>query len=1382
MQQRRGTAAEWTSANTVLSAGEIGFETDTSKFKIGDGATAWNSLPYFVNANDIETGLLDTDEVSEGTINLYFTAQRAVDAVINGSVDTDDIEEGTTNLYFTDQRAIDAVGENLALDALSDVATAGVADGDALVYDTTSTSWVPGSVAIDALNDIADVDTTGVQDGYVLTYDTSSTSWTAQEASGGFKDIVIQNDEVGVASPAGSQWQDGPNVFLEESTYVLTKMVYRDNMFLTYYSGTIAARSTDLISWSTSQTTIAADVPTSSTFVGLLGIDFIDYANGVYLVGGERQLSASTDFVSWTTVLQGSGTASSYQTAAYGSSGWVAFVEQNNLARSTDGISWTNEPFTINTTVLNFKYINGEYWLLGQADLLRKSTDLVSWTSVNSSLPFNANLYDIDYSEDSGYVVVGGYNGLAHSTDGFYFSIKSDTDERELASLYPEMIGSTSYTVSSVANHNGLWVAGGSSYIETSTDGNYWSANMGSRDVDYLLGDIRSILNVDGEWIAVGQTGRTRVSEDVLGPVETNISISSSEVGKILNINRSKIINILVPTNSSESIDIKSELTIVNSGSANAIIYPESGVSINGLDTDFVLNPGASASLLKIDTDEWIARFSNANSLNSNNLNNNYSIYYNSQENEWQSKSIQSFADVETFTHSGGSEIFQEFDQLQFTDNGYVEQSYFSQESNEFILVNQNPDTVFYSSDASSWSTLVDVDYNYSVTAVHGENGYFVTVDDSSGSYGILSTDKITWTTTFSSTAIWPLMASYRNNQYILVGHDSNQDWSATQALAAISTDAINWQTSSLTMAGGPQGGMPLINGVAYGDGLWIVVADYNTYDGEGQAAISTNGISWSTLSANQYIVGQQGNEASNINDVEYYPSIGFIATGHLGMTISTDGLSWSQMSESQFLQDYFYDSRLSSIDSLPVMMRNNRIYTSTNGVSWTTVESSFFDSNISLENLEINSDGDTAIVFKTGQSDIYKTQGVDVSESYRNISSEDLGKLIVADSDYTTRFTLPKNIEKNNSISFTKKKSSDVEILPYTEKKYIRTGYYYPGFGTSDDIFDGVYVNGNYFVVGQDGDAASSTNGVNWTFRTNPFSSPQLDIVSVIHVNDEFYISGQNGWAAKSTDTISWTTIAQSIISGDPNDRLIINNKNGIWFAASSRGVKTSTDTVTWTTLNLNIFKGGLGPITSEKNFLDYSSDSGKYGIAGAGGSIAYSTDLASWTAVDSPSTKLDPTGYTYEIAYNEANKIWTARSFDHAVSYSTDLLSWQASNIPPIENITVFEYDPFSNSWALASSLIDQYFHTSTDLISWSVAGYNTFEILNSVVFNEAGQALYLADDGQVVLWTYGDDTSNSPDVYSTPGNKLRDQWSVATAVSLGNDEWLVTGDLSE
>ncbi len=43
---RRDTAANWTASDPVLAQGEPGFETDTAKFKIGDGTTAWSLLSY----------------------------------------------------------------------------------------------------------------------------------------------------------------------------------------------------------------------------------------------------------------------------------------------------------------------------------------------------------------------------------------------------------------------------------------------------------------------------------------------------------------------------------------------------------------------------------------------------------------------------------------------------------------------------------------------------------------------------------------------------------------------------------------------------------------------------------------------------------------------------------------------------------------------------------------------------------------------------------------------------------------------------------------------------------------------------------------------------------------------------------------------------------------------------------------------------------------------------------------------------------------------------------------------------------------------------------------------------------------------------------------
>lgn len=77
-QVKRGLAADWTSANPTLASGEWGYEEDTGNVKIGDGTTAWISLPYFTGVSAVDsvngyTGVvvLGTDDISEGATNKY---------------------------------------------------------------------------------------------------------------------------------------------------------------------------------------------------------------------------------------------------------------------------------------------------------------------------------------------------------------------------------------------------------------------------------------------------------------------------------------------------------------------------------------------------------------------------------------------------------------------------------------------------------------------------------------------------------------------------------------------------------------------------------------------------------------------------------------------------------------------------------------------------------------------------------------------------------------------------------------------------------------------------------------------------------------------------------------------------------------------------------------------------------------------------------------------------------------------------------------------------------------------------------------------------------------------------------------------------------------
>ena len=60
---RRGTAAQWSSSNPILSDGEVGLETDTRKFKVGNGSGQWTSLQYWGGAGGGASEFIDLTDV-----------------------------------------------------------------------------------------------------------------------------------------------------------------------------------------------------------------------------------------------------------------------------------------------------------------------------------------------------------------------------------------------------------------------------------------------------------------------------------------------------------------------------------------------------------------------------------------------------------------------------------------------------------------------------------------------------------------------------------------------------------------------------------------------------------------------------------------------------------------------------------------------------------------------------------------------------------------------------------------------------------------------------------------------------------------------------------------------------------------------------------------------------------------------------------------------------------------------------------------------------------------------------------------------------------------------------------------------------------------------
>lgn len=121
IQVRRGTAAQWTSTNPTLAAGEFGFETDTNKIKCGTGSTTWNSLSYIGNEGDI-TGVTAGTGLSGGGSSGTVTV--SIDTSVTADLST---AQTLTNKTLTDPKI------NLAFDAETASYTAVLANNGQVV-------------------------------------------------------------------------------------------------------------------------------------------------------------------------------------------------------------------------------------------------------------------------------------------------------------------------------------------------------------------------------------------------------------------------------------------------------------------------------------------------------------------------------------------------------------------------------------------------------------------------------------------------------------------------------------------------------------------------------------------------------------------------------------------------------------------------------------------------------------------------------------------------------------------------------------------------------------------------------------------------------------------------------------------------------------------------------------------------------------------------------------------------------------------------------------------------------------------------------------------------------------------------------------------------
>lgn len=88
IQFRRDTAANWASVNPVLADAEVGVETDTGKFKIGNGISSWTALSYPPVSGVVSqtNGTVTTASTSSGVVRNIYTSTSNPTGGIDGDI------------------------------------------------------------------------------------------------------------------------------------------------------------------------------------------------------------------------------------------------------------------------------------------------------------------------------------------------------------------------------------------------------------------------------------------------------------------------------------------------------------------------------------------------------------------------------------------------------------------------------------------------------------------------------------------------------------------------------------------------------------------------------------------------------------------------------------------------------------------------------------------------------------------------------------------------------------------------------------------------------------------------------------------------------------------------------------------------------------------------------------------------------------------------------------------------------------------------------------------------------------------------------------------------------------------------------------------------